>query len=174
MRPVTVQFLKNPDHIHWGFDAIWLGEDEWGEWIGLPTGTACWKGDEAHSPTPGNAVFCAPRDAWWHLHYNGDNHPKYSHFVDIVTPRVWVSENRYEMIDLDLDVAMHRDGTIEVQDEDEFEIHQVRYGYSPEMVRQAETTTRQIVDSLDQRQEPFFEVAATWLDRLSGRPLEAH
>lgn len=174
MRPVTVQFLKNPDHLHWGFDAAWLGEDEWGEWIGVPTGTTCWKGDRAHSPTPGDAVFCAPRDAWWHLHYNGDNHPKYSHFVDIVTPPVWVSENRYEMVDLDLDVARHRDGTIEVQDEDEFEIHQVHYGYSPEMIQQAEMTTRQIVELLDRRQEPFFEVAASWLERLGGRPLQAH
>ena len=32
MRPVTVQFLKNPDHIHWGFAASFLGEDEYGSW----------------------------------------------------------------------------------------------------------------------------------------------
>jgi hypothetical protein len=35
-RPVIVQFLKNPDINHWGFEAQWLGEDNWGHWIALP------------------------------------------------------------------------------------------------------------------------------------------
>ena len=28
LQPVTVQFLKNPDLLHWGFEAFRLGEDE--------------------------------------------------------------------------------------------------------------------------------------------------
>jgi uncharacterized protein len=108
-------------------------------------------------------VFCAPRDGWWHLHYNGTTHPTYSHFVDIVTPPVWVSENRYEMIDLDLDVAVYRDGVVEIQDEDEFELHRVQYGYSTEMIRRATEVTRWVVTELKLRREPFCEVAAKWL-----------
>ena len=168
-RPVTVQFLKNPDVIHWGFEAQWLGEDEWGAWIALPSGSPRWKGDEAVGPSTGDAVFCAPREGWWHLHYNGTNHPTYSHFVDIATPPVWVSDHRYEMIDLDLDVAVYRDGTVEVQDEDEFQIHQVQYRYTAEMISRAEEETSRIVTALEARQEPFFEVAAAWLARLPVR-----
>jgi uncharacterized protein len=163
MRPVTVQFLKNPDKLHWGFEAWWLGEDEWGDWIAAPAGTVRWKGEQHRSPTGSDAVFCAPRDEWWHLHYNGPT-GRYSHFVDIVTPPVWLSENRYEMIDLDLDVAVLGDGTIEVQDEDEFEVHQVEYGYTAEMIRGAVSETRRIVTELERRREPFFDVAARWLD----------
>jgi hypothetical protein len=88
--------------------------------------------------------------------------------VDIVTPPVWVSEDRYEMIDLDLDVAVYRDGTVEIQDEDEFAIHQRQYGYSAEMIRRANEETQRIVTALEQRQEPFFDVAASWLSRVSG------
>ncbi len=165
---VTVQFLKYPDIRHWGFEAHRLGEDEWGHWIGVPAGTSSWKGEGPLRPTEGDAVFCVPRGEWWHLHYNGDSHHRYSHFVDIVTPPVWVSENRYEMVDLDLDVAVHLDGTIEVQDEDEFEIHQLRYGYTEEMVGTALSETRRIVDLLERRSEPFFEVAGHWLDTLRG------
>lgn len=165
-RPVTVQFLKNPDNLHWGFEAQWLGEDEWGDWIGVPEGTRCWKGEEPFRPTGGTAVFCAPRGEWWHLHYNGTNHHKYSHFVDIVTPAVWISHNRYEMIDLDLDVAVHLDGTVEIQDEDEFELHQVELGYTTEMITRAAEETRRIAEAITQGQEPFFDVAATWLSRL--------
>ena len=162
-RPVTVQFLKNPDIVHWGFEAHWLGEDEWGDWIGLPVGSVRWKGEASVRPTRSDAVFCAPRGEWWHLHYNGSEGHRYSHFVDIVTPPVWVSDGRYEMIDLDLDVAVHVDGTVEIQDEDEFEIHQVEYGYSEEMIERASEETRRVVAAFAEREEPFFEVAEAWL-----------
>lgn len=168
-RPVTVQFLKNPDIIHWGFEGHWLGEDEWGDWIALPAGSRRWKGESLFAPSEGDAVFCAPRGEWWHLHYNGANAHNYSHFVDIVTPPTWVAGDRYEMVDLDLDVAVHTDGAIEVQDEDEFEVHQVQYRYTEEMIRRATEETQRVVEALQLRQEPFFDVAATWLDSLSPR-----
>lgn len=164
-RPVTVQFLKNPDHVHWGFETSYLGEDEFGVWMAVPAGTKRWKGPEAFRPTSEDAVFCAPRGGWWHLHYNGAT-TQFSHFVDIVTPPVWVSENRYEMVDLDLDVVVHQDGTIEVDDEDEFEIHQVQYGYTQDLIDGAVKSTADVVAALDQRREPFFDVAAAWLNKL--------
>lgn len=167
-RPVTVQFRKNPDIVHWGFEAMWLGEDEWGDWIAVPEGTRCWKGEDERRPTGGDAVFCAPRGEWWHLHYNGANHHRYSHFIDIVTPPVWISDHRYEMIDLDLDIAVHRDGTVEIQDEDEFEVHQVELGYTEEMIARAIEETRKLVAAVERRQEPFFDVAEGWLERLEG------
>lgn len=167
-RRVTVQFLKNPDIIHWGFEANWLGEDDWGDWIAVPTGSRRWKGEVTMSPTDSSAVFCMPRGEWWHLHYNGSNAHNYSHFVDIVTPPVWVADDRYEMVDLDLDVAVHRDGTIEIQDEDEFQVHQVRYRYTPEMIREAERETRRIVTRLERGEEPFFEIAGRWLAIVDG------
>ena len=34
MQPVTVQFLKKPDIIHWGFECFRLGEDEYEPFIG--------------------------------------------------------------------------------------------------------------------------------------------
>jgi len=166
MRPVTVQFLKNPDILHWGFEALFLGEDEYGSWIAVPKGTNRWKGEETFHPTREPAVFCAPHEGWWHLHYNGVT-TRFSHFVDIVTPPKWVSENRYEMIDLDLDVIVHQDGTVEIEDEDEFEIHQVRYEYPEEMILRAEAETQRIVGVLEKREEPFFEIAATWLEQIS-------
>lgn len=165
MPQVTVQFLKNPDILHWGFEAEFLGEDEFGRWIGLPKGSRRWKGEETVRPSSGDAVLCAPHQGWWHLHYGGYDR-EYTHFVDIVTPPRWVSPNRYEMIDLDLDVVVHRDGTIEIHDEDEFVVHQIQYGYSEEMIQGARAETEWVVDALRRRAEPFFEVAAYWLERV--------
>jgi uncharacterized protein len=167
VRQVTIQFLKNPDLTHWGFEGFWLGDDEWGDWIAVPRGSKRWKGDVDMSPTVAAAVFCAPRGEWWHLHYNGPDSYNYSHFVDIVTPPIWSTENRYEMIDLDLDVAIHIDGTLEIQDEDEFLVHQVRYGYSEEMIRRAVEETSRIAELLRAGKEPFFDVAAEWLTRVA-------
>lgn len=167
MRPVTVQFLKNPDLLHWGFEGHWLGDDEWGDWIALPVGSTRWKGEESMGPTGSAAVFCAPRGEWWHLHYNGPTSHNYTHFIDIATPPNWLSENRYEMIDLDLDVAVHTDGTLEIQDEDEFAVHQVRYAYTDEMIRRASEETIRVAERLQAGEEPFFEVAAGWLDRVA-------
>jgi protein associated with RNAse G/E len=164
---VTVQFLKNPDHLHWGFEAMWLGEDQWGDWIAVPKGTVRWKGAESVRPTGEAAVFCAPRDEWWHLHYNGAT-TQFSHFVDIVTPPVWVDDNRYEMIDLDLDIIVQQDGTVAIDDEDEFEVHQVEFGYTPDMIRRAGEETARIVEELEARREPFFDVAASWLAKVVG------
>jgi uncharacterized protein len=166
VRPVTVQFLKNPDIIHWGFEAQLLGEDEWGDWVAVPSGTTRWKGEQPVPPTTLPAVFLAPRDSWWHLHYNGRYGVDYTHFVDIATPRVWVTPNRYELIDLDLDVAIRVDGTIEVQDEDEFELHQVEFGYSREQIDGAARTTGEVVAALKAKTEPFFEVADVWLAKV--------
>lgn len=168
-RPVTVQFYKNPDILHWGFEGgHWLGEDEWGSWIGVPTGTRRWKGDQVVRDTRAPAVFCAPRDGWWHLHYSGKNDfSGYTLFIDIVTPPVWVSPNRYEMIDLDLDIGVTIDDEVVVEDEDEFDIHQVRFGYTKEMIDRAESETQRIVAALHNRSEPFFDVAAAWLRYLA-------
>lgn len=165
-RPVTVQFLKNPDIVHWGFEAFWLGEDEWGDWIAAPTGTRRWKGQRQIRPSVEPGVMCAPRGEWWHLHYTGESAQNYVLFVDIVTPPVWVSPNRYEMIDLDLDVGIGLAGEIVVEDEDEFEVHQVKYGYSEDMITGAVEETKRVVAALEAGQEPFFEVAAGWLARV--------
>ena len=165
MHPVTVQFLKNPDTPHWGFEAWSLGEDEYGRWMAVPAGSRRWKGDQMVDPTRENAVFCAPHSGWWHLHYNGPV-TNYSHFVDIVTPPVWVSDSRYEMIDLDLDVVVHRDGRVEVEDEDEFAAHRVELAYTEEMIQRALDETARIVAALEAKQEPFFAVAEAWLKQV--------
>lgn len=167
-RPVTVQFFKNPDIIHWGFEGVRLGEDEWGDWVALPAGSRRWKGPDEKGRTSSHAVLCAPRGEWWHLHYDGNSAREWSHFVDIVTPPVWVSPNRYEMIDLDLDVAVTVDGEVVVEDEDEFAIHQVKYGYTDEMIAAACETTRNTADRLKRREEPFFEVATGWLAQVAA------
>jgi len=166
MDPVTVQFYKIPRALHWGFAGYLVGQDEHGHWVGLPKGSDRWKGETKWRPTGEDAVQCFPHQGWWVLHYNGSVRP-ISHFVDIATqPRF--SDGRFEMIDLDLDLVVLADGTVEVEDEDEFEVNEVTLGYSPDVIERARAETDRVAGLLQRREEPFFEVAERWLQVVSS------
>jgi protein associated with RNAse G/E len=55
---------------------------------------------------------------------------------------------------------------VHVEDEDEFEIHQIKYKYTEEMIDRAVQETALIVAALKNREEPFFETAAEWLTKV--------
>lgn len=161
---VTVQFLKYPDAIHWGLVTYRLGEDEWGVWLGMPVGSERWKGAEPWHPTTENRVLCVPHSDWWVLSHNGAG-PDLSHFVDISTPAVW-GPGRVEMVDLDLDVVVWQDGTVEMEDEDEFALHQVQLDYPGELVAGARAAADRLFAEVSLGREPFFATAASWLLRV--------
>lgn len=161
-----VQFYKNPRLLHWGFQGVRLGEDEYGLWVGLPPGSRRWLGDQAKPDSSGPAVQCFPHRGWWALHYNGPA-TDLTHFVDITTQPRW-DGSRVEMIDLDLDVVRDQEGRVLVEDEDEFEVHRVGLGYTEEMVARAVAETELIRSLLEAGAEPFFDVAEAWLRRVEG------
>jgi protein associated with RNAse G/E len=88
-----------------------------------------------------------------------------SHFVDIATQPSF-SDGRFEMIDLDLDLVVRDDGTVE--DEDEFEVNQLTLGYSTDIIERARAETDRVAGLLQRREEPFFEVAERWLQVVSS------
>lgn len=165
MEPVTVQFFKYPNFGHWGHEGFRLGEDDFGVWMVSPLGARRWRGEEEYAPVDLTFVMCAPHDGWWHLYYNGVNARKLSHFIDIATQPVWVTADRVEMVDLDLDVIVRIDGSSEIDDQDEFEVHQIQYGYPQEMVERAADEAQRLLTMVRTGQEPFFAVAQSWLDR---------
>lgn len=58
-------------------------------------------------------------------------------------------------IDLDLDVELHEDGRPELVDEDEFEEHQLRYRYPPEVIEGARRSAALAFDLATGGQFPF-------------------
>jgi hypothetical protein len=166
MEPVVVQYYKNPDILHWGFAGHLMGADEHGSWVGLPRGTHRWKGEAPQAPSDEDAVLCFPHNGWWTLHYGGSS-GTVTHFVDITTQPV-KTQGQIEMVDLDLDLLVMADGQVLIEDEDEFQVHQVMYGYSTEMIEKALAETERIESLLRDHQEPFFDVAAGWLQALGA------
>ena len=164
-RPVRVCMTKWGDRPHWEFDGVHLGADEHGEWIGFPTGT--------HHARPGlafdsavDSVTLVPTDGWWlaTLHAPGIWADTY---IDLATPAVWDGDV-LRSIDLDLDVIRRSDGTVYLDDEDDFLAHRELYGYPDDVVRAAETNAAMLLDAVRQRRAPFDGVTASaWLARLA-------
>ena len=89
-------------------------------------------------------------------------------YVDIATPATWPSPDHVTMIDLDLDVFRRRDGSVALDDEDEFLEHQIAYGYPEDVVFHARQSADYLMDAVRERREPFGFSSESWLERVSG------
>jgi protein associated with RNAse G/E len=88
-------------------------------------------------------------------------------YADVATTPAW-REGTLAAVDLDLDVVQRFDGGVAVEDEDEFEVHQLRYGYPAEVVAAAETECARLVAELQSGAAHFAEVLAErWRARLA-------
>ena len=166
-----VQYLKYPGTLHWRHDMVYLGGDEHGTWLGGPAGTVVQRGTEPARRWPYPFVQLIAPGRWWSLQFNGDHHPDYRMYVDVVIPARWVDDGRVEMVDLDLDVVLRADGSVDVLDEDEFVEHSQHFGYPPDLIDRARTTGAQLVVQVGSGREPFGVAAEQWMrDVLASGP----
>jgi protein associated with RNAse G/E len=173
-RRVHIAMTKWGGARHWTFDATWLGSDEHGHWLGQH------RGEELSRPgadfvMPSNAVLLCPRDAWFVATFYaeappGANNPQV--YVDVASFTSWSPESA-TAVDLDLDVIRRWDGSVFVDDEDEFLEHQRTLGYPPEVIRAAEASCAQLVPAVRNRLPPFDDTSIGWLDVLAGLPVES-
>jgi protein associated with RNAse G/E len=111
-------------------------------------------------------VQLIPSDQWWTAVFN-DPPSGAEVYCDISTPPRWVSADFVTMVDLDLDVVRVRhDGRVFVDDEDEFALHQVRYGYPPDVIAAAEDAAAWLFAAVSAGAEPFGLAAQVWLDKV--------
>ncbi|MFQ5966404.1 MAG: DUF402 domain-containing protein, partial [Acidimicrobiia bacterium] len=115
-----------------------LGKDSFGVWLGAAAGAVVQRGEEPAMEWEEPFVQLIPHEKWWSLIYNGDQNAEMPLYVDIITPACWLGDKRAEMIDLDLDVVLFQDGTVEVLDRDEFDEHRDRLRYPDHLVANAE------------------------------------
>jgi protein associated with RNAse G/E len=167
MSLVNVVFRKYDGSLHWNYPASRRGEDEHGVWLGAPAGTPLRRGEEVIELAEMDHVLLLPRDGWWAAAFNAP--PKRTEiYCDIATVPQWPSVDEVTMIDLDLDVLRRRSGLVELVDEDEFEEHQVRFGYPPDVISQARATAGWLLAAVTAGQEPFGDTYHRWLRRLTA------
>lgn len=159
---------------HWEFRSIPLGSDEHGDWYGTPVGTVFSRPGRRHRtetehvvlvPVPGLLDSGDGAAGWVATFY--DAHPSIHTYVDITTPAL-TTPGLVTCVDLDLDVVRDHDGDrVWVDDEDEFDEHQVALGYPPEVIDGARTACEAVRSAVERREEPFGRASRAWLARLA-------
>lgn len=178
IRCETTKWGERP---HWQFDGVFLGEDEHGEWLGVPRGTRHHRpGHEFHSLV--DTVTLVPNGGWYAATFHAPG--MWCHlYIDVATPARWDGDV-LRMVDLDLDVVRLADplpesardaamvagreaDEIYVDDEDEFAEHQVAFGYPPEVVAGAQASCDRLVAAVRAGLPPYDGSHQRWLDALS-------
>ena len=171
---VRIEMEKWGGRAQWHIPGRWLGRDRHGDWVGIAAGTLMVRpGRETVSafdqvglvPGPGDddsrsflATFHVPAADTWT-------------YVDMTTPPVW-DGRVVRAVDLDLDVVRLRDGSVYVDDEDEFAEHTVTYGYPREVVRLAEASRDRVHTAVVAGEPPFDGSHERWqraLEELTAR-----
>jgi hypothetical protein len=83
-------------------------------------------------------------------------------YVDMTTPPVWDGAV-VRAVDLDLDVIRMREGSVVIDDEDEFAEHQVTLGYPPEVVALAEASRDRVHAAILDEEPPYDGSHEPWL-----------
>ena len=131
-RPVRVIFTKWGGGRHWEFDNVVLGRDERGTWLGGPAGRVMTRPGTTVTLRH-DSVLLVPDGQPYAATLNraGDVVPGCAVYVDVTTPAQWgegAGVGVVRLVDLDLDVVRRWDGSVLVEDEDEFAEHQVALG----------------------------------------------
>ncbi len=165
-RDVRLVFTKYDGSLHWHQTLQYLGEDEHGIWLGARAGATAQRGTEPPVRYEAPSVQLIVAGKWWTAVFN-DPPARAEVYCDISTPAQWRGADEVTMIDLDLDVVRGRaDQRVFVDDEDEFAELQVRYGYPPEVISQAEETAAWLMAAVSAGAEPFGSAAEAWLDKV--------
>jgi len=110
---------------------------------------------------------------WSDRHYNlhviwDANWRPRSHYINIASPATW-HDATLRFVDLDLDIIWRAaTGEIILDDEDEFALHQERFGYSADLIAQAWRSSEDVRDLIAQRVFPLDGTLHAW--RPYGTP----
>jgi uncharacterized protein len=173
--PVRIEMTKWVDRPHWHIPGRWLGTDEHGDWIGIPSGTRMIRpGMETVSRN--DQVGLVPHtdapdsERWWVATFHGPGSPLgLSVYVDITTPPRWDGAT-LRTVDLDLDVVRENEGRIYVDDEDEFAEHRITLGYPADVSSGAEQSCARVRDTVAAGRSPYDGSHQPWLDLLPDLP----
>lgn len=159
---------KWPDLPHWESDAVRLGEDAHGTWLGQPPGTLMTRPGSSFR-TDWSQVTLAPSGRPFQAtFYAPPGRAPVEVYVDITTASVWEA-GVVSCVDLDLDVVRGWTGRVWVDDEDEFAEHRVRFGYPDEVVRLAARSCEQVRRAVESHEPPYDgPTSAHWLGRLDA------
>ncbi len=164
--PLTFRWRKWDGSPHWTHECVFLGSDEWGDWVGQESG---WR-----SERPGRAiivdspaVMLLPPSGDYTLTVNGPPH-RVRIYIDIAWDVRWEG-GEATGIDMDLDVVRALDARgVFIDDRDEWDEHRVRDGYPLDLVARLEQLAVDLEQKVTAFVPPFDDATADrWLAVLA-------
>ena len=167
-------FRKWGDRPHWEYDAVLVGEDQHGTWIGARAGTPVARPGVTFD-APADFVSVVPRRGafvatYYREHPRPAGDPPIELYVDITTVPAWTRTGTravVTMVDLDLDVVRGRTGRVWVDDEDEFAEHRIAFAYPTPLVVHATHSCDVVLGAVQRRDAPYDGSAAAWLEQVA-------
>ena len=163
MELVRTLFRKYDGQPHRLVEAIRLGEDEHGLWVGSLPGTKGQRADGSWTTIDHHRVRLFPHGQWWSALFNDTPHQT-AIYCDITMPAEFGVDS-VTTVDLDLDIRLMRDGSVRVMDEDEFHHHQVLYDYPPQVIATAQATCDYLATHITTT-EPFTTAYQPYLQQI--------
>ena len=165
-RTVRMVARKWPDRPHWEHDALCLGDDVHGRWVGAPTGTLMSRPGARFLTGQAQVTLVPSDERFVATFYARGGAVPCEVYVDITTVPVWTGDT-VTAYDLDLDVVRGWTGRVWVDDEDEFADHRVRYAYPADLVRSAVESCDAVRAAVEQRRAPYDGLADRWFAELA-------
>jgi len=107
--------------------------------------------------SPYNSLVYFWRDRWYNVfRLSRPGCPLALWYCNVTTPPLF-DGCQIGYVDLDLDVKVLPNGCYELLDEDEFEVHQKKYGYPADVIENAELAARELTEMARKRAFPFSE-----------------
>ena len=170
---MIMQWRKWDGSAHWRHECVYLGSDEWGDWLGQPTG---WRSDRPGASfiaaTPN--VTLVPEAGDFALTVNRDHPKRMRIYIDLGWDIRWSDDPLLVTgIDMDLDVVrVEGERGTWVDDRDEWAEHSIRYGYPAEVMTHLEALALDLEERVRAQHPPFGDaVPDVWLDRLEALAL---
>jgi protein associated with RNAse G/E len=168
---VRVQFTKWGGAAHWTHLSTRLGADDHGVWCAVPPGTELSRPGVLVVAKRGALMLFPHDEPFAVMRYlerrHKDDDREVEIYVDIATVPEWTDGSVVTMVDLDLDVVQLADGTVYLDDEDEFAEHRVSLGYPPDVVAMAEASAADVLTRVRGGDEPFGAAIEPWARRYA-------
>lgn len=97
-------------------------------------------------------------DRWYNIfRFHAPEGTLKAHYANITMPPTF-AEDVIDYVDLDIDVVVWPDGRVEVLDRDDFEKNKVKYGYTGDVIQNAENALAEVLALIERRKFPFAEL----------------
>lgn len=156
MRKIKVISRKYNGALRDEYEAYLVAEDREVITVCAPPGTLSFSPKkDAWLPAPDGLLELYFKQQWYNVWHICEQNSGWNQIYANIAMPATLQSNVLTWIDLDLDLRVHLDGSLELLDEDEFVINSTRFAYPPAVITQARAAVDELRLCYQQQRFPF-------------------